>query len=78
MDNTNDLGQASANDDQPRKVISASKVSEQLDVSLRTLQRWVREGRFPVPVKLGPARIGFYQVEVEAWLATLPRTREAA
>jgi prophage regulatory protein len=49
------------------------------DVRARTklsrVQRWrrVRKGTFPAPVQLGPNSIGWYEDEIEAWLAERPR-----
>lgn len=40
-------------------------------------QRWrdIRDGRFPAPVELGRNSIGWFEDEVEAWLAARPRRR---
>jgi prophage regulatory protein len=39
------------------------------------VQRWrdVKSGTFPAPVQLGPNAIGWYEDEIEAWLAARPR-----
>ena len=60
------------------KVRPPSWTAQCAGVSVRTLQRMVKRGDAPTPVKVGKARIGFYEHEVQAWLAALPRTREAA
>lgn len=60
------------------RVIAPKETALRAGVSVRTLQRMVREGRAVRPVKVSEARIGFYEHEVQAWLASLPRTREAA
>lgn len=41
-----------------------------------TLWRWIREGTFPAPVKLGPRMVAWDVAVVDAWLAERPRTRE--
>jgi predicted DNA-binding transcriptional regulator AlpA len=64
--------------DRPLRVIAPKVTADRAGISLRGLQRKVREGVAPCPVKLGTGRIGFYEHEVQAWLASLPRTREAA
>ena len=38
-----------------------------------TLRRWVREGHFPKPVKLGANCVAWRLDEVNAWLASRPR-----
>jgi len=62
----------------PLKVLPPKDTAERAGISVRSLQRYVREGEAPAPVKIGKGRIGFYEHEVQAWLASLPRTREAA
>jgi prophage regulatory protein len=41
-----------------------------LPVSRATLWRWIRDGKFPQPFKLGENCTVFDAVEVDAWLAT--------
>ena len=43
------------------------------------VQRWrlIREGKFPAPIKLGANRIGFFEDEIDAWLASRPRVTYA-
>ena len=38
-----------------------------------TLRRWVREGHFPKPIKLGANCVAWRRDEVDAWLASRPR-----
>ena len=61
----------------PLRVIAPKDTADRAGVSVRTLQRMVRKGRAVTPVKISEGRIGFYEHEVQAWLAALPRTREA-
>jgi prophage regulatory protein len=44
-------------------------------VTRQTLYRWIEEGTFPKPIKLGPSSIGFREFEVVAWLRTRPRVQ---
>lgn len=60
------------------RLIPPKETADRAGVSLRTLQRMVREGRAVTPVRVSEGRIGFVEAEVQAWLASLPRTREAA
>ena len=59
------------------RVIPPRLTADRAGVSVRTLQRMVRQGRAVTPVKISEGRIGFYEHEVQAWLAALPRTRGA-
>jgi prophage regulatory protein len=34
----------------------------------RHIERMIGEGRFPAPVRLGPARLAFVEAEIDAWL----------
>jgi predicted DNA-binding transcriptional regulator AlpA len=60
------------------RVIPPNDAADRAGVSVRSLQRYVREGSAPTPVQISKGRIGFFEHEVQAWLAALPRTREAA
>lgn len=60
------------------KVLPPEVTADRAGISKRSLERYVKQGRAPTPVRLGKGRIGFYEHEVQAWLASLPRTREAA
>jgi len=40
-----------------------------LPVSPATIWRWVRDGKFPKPLKLGPSVTGWHTCEVEAFIA---------
>ena len=60
-----------------------SRILRDPEVRARTqlsrVQRWrgVREGTFPAPVQLGPRAIGWYEGDIEAWLANRPRVNYA-
>ena len=50
------------------------QVLEYTGLSASTLHRRVKAGTFPGPVRLGGGRlIGWMAVEVEEWVASLPR-----
>jgi len=40
-----------------------------LGVSATTLWRWVRAGKFPQPVRLGPNTVGWPEADVQRWLS---------
>jgi prophage regulatory protein len=46
---------------------------------LSRVQRWrrVRKGTFPAPIQLGPNSIGWFEDEIDAWLAARPRVQYA-
>ena len=41
------------------------------------VERLVREGKFPPPVRLSPARLAFVEAEVDQWLAERIAARDA-
>jgi len=53
----------------PDPVLSKAAVAALLGVSQSTIDRWSRDGLFPPKLRLGPARVGWRQTSVEAWLA---------
>jgi len=49
-------------------LLSPNQVITRLDIPSTTLYRWIAEGRFPKPVKIGPRRTAFRVSHIEAWL----------
>ena len=52
------------------RIIRKPELLEITGVSIASIYRWVGEGRFPAPVRLGPNSSGWRESEVEAWLET--------
>jgi prophage regulatory protein len=57
----------------PRRIIRGSVVEDRSGKSRVQIWRDVKAGRFPAPVQLGPNSVGWYEDEIDAWLATRPR-----
>ena len=53
----------------PLQLMSAREVCERLSISLATLHRWVRAGRFPTGHQMGPNTVRWFAADVAAWLA---------
>lgn len=49
-------------------IYTTAQVLERIPVNRATLWRMSREGRFPKPIQLTPARIGWRRSAVLAWL----------
>jgi len=62
----------------PRRIIRGSVVCGRTGKSRVGVWRGVRAGTFPAPVQLGPNSVGWYEDEIDAWLATRPRRRYGA
>ena len=62
-----------------RKLIRADEVRRRCGNPSRvTIWRWIRDGRFPQPVKLGENSIAWFEDEVDDHQANLPRVNYAA
>ena len=57
----------------PRRIIRKPAVRDKVAKSAAQIWRDVRAGKFPPPVQLGPNSIGWYEDEIDAWLAARPR-----
>lgn len=44
-------------------------LAERYDTSRATIWRWVREGKFPAPVKIGPNCTRWKLADIEKWEA---------
>jgi excisionase family DNA binding protein len=53
-------------------LITVTEVAERAGVSVRTVWRWVDEGRLPV-VRFGPRLVRFHPLDVEALLTPDPK-----
>ncbi len=53
---------------QKLKILRMPAVLELTGLSRPTVERWVRAGRFPAPLKLGERAIGWRLDEIERWL----------
>jgi prophage regulatory protein len=50
------------------RVIRKPELLEITGVSTATIYRWIGEGHFPAPIKLGPNSTGWRESAVQAWL----------
>ncbi len=49
-------------------LISPNQVIKRLSIPQSTLYRWISEGKFPKPIKIGPRRTAFRIDAIEQWL----------
>ena len=56
-----------------RKILPGPIVEERTGKG--RVQRWrdIKAGKFPAPVEIGPNRIGWFEDEIDEWLASRPR-----
>ena len=61
------------------RLLRRAEVEARTGLSTTTIYRMMREGNFPVPLKISPKAVRWPASEIEAWLASLPRaTGDAA
>ena len=57
-----------------RKIVRGySKVAERVGKSRIQVWRDIKAGKFPPPLELGPNSVGWYEDEIDRWLASRPR-----
>lgn len=69
--------------DRSRNLIAGYRAIELMTgKSRQQIWRDIRAGKFPAPIELGPNSVGWFEYEVDEWLANRPRrtygSREAA
>ena len=57
------------NQPRPDSLLRLPHVLARVPIGRSTLWGWVREGRFPKPIKLGPMTSCWIASEVDAWVA---------
>ena len=54
------------------RILTMKQVCELTTYTAQHIYRLIRAGKFPRPIRLGLNRIGFRQVEIEAWMDARP------
>ncbi len=73
-----------SNQDTPSPLVRPAATASLIGVSLPTVYRWIANGTFPKPRRLGPNSVAFLRSEIEEWMADLrpsdapPATEEAS
>lgn len=62
---------------QQKTVIRLPAVLKKTNLSRSTIYRLEAEGKFCARVRLGENSVGFYEHEVDEWLASRPRVSDA-
>jgi prophage regulatory protein len=65
---------AHKNEMDSERIVRMDELLRRLQISRATVYRWLDEGRFPRPVRLGERTIGWRESSLSGWLAE----REAA
>lgn len=56
----------------PDRLMRKTEVLERLDVSEATLYRWLGDGSFPAPIKVGPRSVRWKESDFEKWITSRP------
>lgn len=60
-----------------KKFVRPQELAEMIGVCRHTIYQWVRTGKFPEPVKLGPRASAWRVEDIERWIAERPTKNEA-
>ena len=60
----------------PDRVLRRREVEARVGVSRSTLYEWMKQGEFPLPIKLGKRAVAWRESDVTAWLESR-KTRAA-
>ena len=63
---------------QALKILRVKQVAERVGISRALIYRYIREGKFPTGVRLGERAVGWYEHDVDAWLASRMSNAPAA
>ena len=55
------------------RLLTCHEVLDRTRISRSTIYRAMREGRFPLPLKIGVKAIRWRAVEIDEWLESRPR-----
>jgi prophage regulatory protein len=50
------------------ELIKVKQVCEEMNIPMSTLYRWISQGDFPRPIKLGPRSVAFRRTDIIKWL----------
>jgi prophage regulatory protein len=59
--------QSTQSEQLPFKFLRAPRVAKRIDVSVSTIWSWVKQGKFPTPVRLGPNTTCWEISSIEEW-----------
>ena len=56
------------------KLLSLADLCELLDVERHAIQRWVANGEFPAPFRVGRRHLRWFETDVKKWLRDQQKT----
>lgn len=58
-----------------KRLLNISQVTEIIGKSRVTIHRWIRDGHFPAPRRLGKRAIAWTEESIIEWIETRPSSR---
>lgn len=62
----------------PDRLLTRQEVEAMVGVKRSAIYRWMAQGTFPMPLKLGTSSVRWRQSEIEAWIGALPVKKSSA
>lgn len=59
--------------DTPDRLLRREEVERRCCLGRATIYRWMRTGKFPTPIRIGPRTVRWVQREIDEWIAARPR-----
>ena len=69
-------GEDASRDTDIKRVLRLKEVRHKTGLSRSTIYRWMDEGKFPKPVRLGARSVARIESEIDDWLQAKSKTRE--
>jgi prophage regulatory protein len=57
------------------KILRLNGVLDAIGVKKSSIYQWIRDGKFPPPVRLGARSVGWRQSDIDAWLESRQSAR---
>jgi prophage regulatory protein len=58
----------------PSTILRRRAVERKTGLTTSTLYRFIKNGQFPAPIKLGVQAVGWLESDIEEWLSSRQRT----
>jgi prophage regulatory protein len=55
------------------QIVTRQELQKRLRKGKSTLYRWIQNGDFPAPRRLGPGSVGWLESEINQWIRSRPR-----
>lgn len=60
----------------PPRLLRRRDVEALVGVKRSALYKWISQGEFPAPIRLGPQSVAWRSDELDAWISSRPRFKD--